>query len=120
MRLKSHLQYERNFCNLSQSIGWHAERVAASGRRRGSVCDAVLFTQKASYLVEIKSTRANSFSLANGLHGLVEVADKLPVKALIAVYFKSSHSCKGKGVWVWKVITKDLGSVKRDDRPDEI
>ena len=120
MRMKCHLQYERNYCNLMQLKGYHAERVAASGRRKGSVCDAVLFTPDASYLVEIKSTKAKSFSLKRGLHGLVERCDGLQILPLIAVYFKSAHSSKGSGHWVMKIITDKLERINVNDKSDKI
>ncbi|MBR9700194.1 hypothetical protein GOV09_07085 [Candidatus Woesearchaeota archaeon] len=75
-----------------QSEGYHSERVAASGSRRGSFCDAVLFTPGNSYLVEVKSTKTKSCSLKKGLHGLVERCEGLHILPLVAVYFKSSHS----------------------------
>ena len=120
MRLKSHLQYERNFCNLMQLKSYHAERVAASGRRKGSVCDAVLFTPDNSYLVEIKSTKAKSYSLKRGLHGLVEQCVGLHILPLVAVYFKSSHSSQGAGHWVIKIITDKIERVNIDDESDRI
>jgi len=103
-----------------QLIGYHTERVAASGRRRASVCDAVLFTGRKSYLVEVKSTKEKFFSVQKGLHGIIEACEKVNILPLIAIYFKSSHSSEGSGRWVLKIITKDLEKVKCDDRSDEI
>lgn len=120
MRLKSHLQYERDFCNVMKERGFHTERVAASGRRKGAVCDAVLFSDKRVYLVEVKSTKEKSFSLRNGLHGLLPVCSKYNLTPLIAVYFKSSHSSKGKGRWVFKIIDDELEKVNFDDGCDEL
>lgn len=119
MRLKSHLQYERDFCNLMNEQGFHTERVAASGRRKESVCDAVLFTLNKTYLVEVKSTKEKSFSLKRGLHGLLPVCSKHNVLPLLAVYFKSSHSSKGKGKWVFKIINDNLEKVSVNDGCDE-
>jgi len=89
MRLKTHLQYERNFCNEMQSKGYHTERVASSGRRRGAVCDAVLFSSTKSYLVEIKATSAKKFYLKGQLHGILEVCEKHNCLPLLAIYVKS-------------------------------
>lgn len=120
MRMKCHLQYERDFCNLMNEKGFHSERVAASGRRKNSVCDAVLFTPNNSYLVEVKSTKTESYSLKKGLHGLVERCEGLHILPLVAVYFKSIHSSQGSGRWVWKKITNDLLRVDKNDECDKL
>ncbi len=119
MRLKSHLQYERDFCNLMKSKGYHTERVAASGRRQYSVCDAVLFSKKEVFLVEVKSTREVVYRMT-GLHGIIEKALEFNITPLLAVYFKSSHSSKGEGVWVFKRLNANLSEVRRNDRSDEV
>ncbi|MGV8150865.1 MAG: hypothetical protein ACP5NV_04005 [Candidatus Woesearchaeota archaeon] len=119
MRLKSHLQYERDFCNLMKSKGFHTERVAASGRRQYSVCDAVLFSKKEVFLVEVKSTREVVYRMT-GLHGIIEKALEFNITPLLAVYFKSSHSSKGEGVWVFKRLNANLSEVRRNDRSDEV
>jgi len=120
MKLKSHLQYERDFCNMMKTAGFHTERVAASGRRKGSVCDAVLFTSGNCFLVEVKSTRHKFFDLSGGLHGIVEACEGRNVLPLIAVYFKSHHSSEGPGRWVLKVINKELRRIDKHDRSEEI
>lgn len=119
MRLKSHLQYERDFCNMMKERGFHTERVAASGRRQYSVCDAVLFTKKEVFLVEVKSTRENVFRI-NGLHGIAEKATEFNIIPLLAVYFKSSHSSKGQGCWIIKRLNDSVLEVRKDDRSDEV
>jgi Holliday junction resolvase len=105
---------------MMKERGFHTERVAASGRRKGAVCDAVLFTLNKTYLVEVKSTREKSFSLRRGLHGLLPVCSKFNVLPLIAVYFKSSHSSRGKGRWVLKVINENMEKVSINDGCDEL
>ena len=115
--LKSQLQYERDFCNLMDSLGHHAERVAASGRRKNSVCDTVLLTSKSTYLVEVRATKEKKYKLAN-LHGLVEVAKKFNIPSLIAVRFKGN--CHLPGRWVHKVITNELSEVGFYDESDPI
>lgn len=119
MRLKTHLQYERDFCNLMKEEGYHTERVAASGRRKHSVCDLILFSKKEVFMVEVKSTKEAKFRV-HGLHGVVEKALEFNVVPLLVVYFKSSHSSKGKGCWVMKRLDKEIMEVRKDDRSDEV
>lgn len=119
MRLKTHLQYERDFCNMMKDKGFHTERVAASGRRKYSVCDVILFSKSAVFMVEVKSTASDKFRMT-GLHGVIEKAIEFNVQALLAVYFKSSHSSKGSGKWVLKRLNSDLKEVTKNDRSDEI
>lgn len=119
MRLKSHLQYERDFCNMMKEKGYHTERVAASGRRQYSVCDAVLFSKKEVFLVEVKSTREVVYRMT-GLHGIIEKATEFNIVPLIAVYFKSPHSSKGQGCWVIKRLNANLLEVRKDDKCDEL
>lgn len=82
LTLKSQLQYERDFCNMMCDVGHHAERVSASGKRKKSVCDAVLITLIKTYLVEVKATQEKVFYV-RGLHGLVEVAQKYNITPII-------------------------------------
>ena len=119
MRLKSHLQYERDFCNLMKERGFHTERVAASGRRKYSVCDVVLFSKTKTFLVEVKSTAEDKFRM-RGLHGIIEKASEFNIGSLLAVYFKSSHSSQGSGKWVLKLLNSELKEVTKNDRSDEI
>lgn len=119
MRLKSHLQYERDFCNLMKERGFHTERVAASGRRKYSVCDVVLFSKTKTFLVEVKSTASDKFRMT-GLHGIIEKASEFNICSLLAVYFKSSHSSQGSGKWVLKLLNSELKEVTKNDRSDEI
>ena len=119
MRLKSHLQYERDFCNLMKERGFHTERVAASGRRQYSVCDAVLFSKKETFLIEVKSTREVVYRMT-GLHGIIEKAIEFNIVPLLAVYFKSSHSSQGQGQWVFKRLNDSVKEVRKNDRSDEI
>lgn len=119
MRLKSHLQYERDFCNLMKEQGFHTERVAASGRRKYSVCDVILFSKEKVYLVEVKSTAEEKFKM-RGLHGIIEKANEFNISPLLAVYFKSSHSSQGSGKWVLKLLNSELKEVTKNDRSDEI
>jgi Holliday junction resolvase len=119
MKLKSHLQYERDFCNLMDEKGFHTERVAASGRRRYSVCDVILFSKFRVFMVEVKSTGLAKFRV-KGLHGVVEKALEFNVMPLLAVYFKSSHSSQGSGKWVLKLLDKEVKEVTNNDRSDEI
>ena len=107
MRLKSHLQYERDFCNLMKERGFHTERVAASGRRRYSVCDLIMFSKDEVFMVEVKSTKESKFRM-RGLHGVIEIANEYNVVPLLAVYFKSSHSSQGKGCWVLKRLDENI------------
>lgn len=119
MKLKSHLQYERDFCNMMKEKGYHTERVAASGRRKYSVCDVILFSKSSVFMVEVKSTASPKFRMT-GLHGVVEKALEFNVIPLLAVYFKSSHSSQGKGKWVLKLLDKEVKEVTNNDRSDEI
>ena len=119
MKLKSHLQYERDFCNLMDEKDFHTERVAASGRRKHSVCDVILFSKSTVFMVEVKSTGLTKFRVKR-LHGVVEKALEFNVMPLLAVYFKSSHSSQGKGKWVLKLLDKEVKEVTDNDRSDEI
>ena len=119
MRLKTHLQYERDFCNLMKEQGYHTERVAASGRRKFSVCDLIMFSKHEVFMVEVKSTKEAKFRI-HGLHGVVEIASEYNVVPLLAVYFKSSHSSYGKGGWVMKRLDREIMEVRKDDRSDEV
>ena len=116
-KLKSQLQYERDFCNLVCGKGYHSERVAASGRRILSVCDAVVITYKMTYLTEVRATKKKVYKIAN-LHGLVEIALKYNILSLLAVRFKGN--CHKPGRWVWKVITPELKKVEFNDESDNI
>lgn len=119
MRLKTHLQYERDFCNIMKDRGFHTERVAASGRRKHSVCDLILFSKQEVFMVEVKSTKEVKFRM-RGLHGVIEIAQEYNVVLLLAVYFKSSHSSQGSGKWVLKRLDKEVKEVTKNDRSDEI
>lgn len=117
LTLKSQLQYERDFCNMMCDVGYHAERVSASGKRKKSVCDAVLITIIKTYLVEVKATQEKVFYL-RGLHGLVEVAERFNIKSLLAVRFKGNSHKPGK--WVLKIITPDLNKINFEDESDKL
>jgi len=117
LTLKSQLQYERDFCNIMCNIGNHAERVAASGKRKKSVCDAVVITMIRTYLAEVKATKKKTFYV-KGLHGLVEVSEKFNIKPILAVRFKGN--CHNPGRWVWKIITPHLNKVVFEDESDTI
>ena len=119
MRLKTHLQYERDFCNMMKEKGFHAERVAASGRRKYSVCDVILFSKTEVFMVEVKSTASDVFRV-KGLRGVIEKSAEFNVIPLLAVYFKSTHSSQGKGRWVMKRLDKNVKEVCKNDRSDEI
>jgi Holliday junction resolvase len=99
--------------------GYHTERVAASGRRKFSVCDLIMFSKQEVFMVEVKSTREVKFRI-KGLHGVVETATDYKVVPLLAIYFKSSHSSMGKGCWVMKRLDKQLVEVRKDDRSDQV
>lgn len=117
LKIKSQLQYERDFCNLMCQQGHHAERVASSGKRFLSVCDSVLITKNNTYLVEVKATKEKSFKL-RGLHGNVETAIKFNIKPLIAVRFKGNSHNPGK--WVIKIISPNLNKVTIQDGSDKL
>jgi Holliday junction resolvase len=117
LTLKSQLQYERDFCNLMCDLGYHAERVSASGKRKKSVCDAVVITPIKTYLVEVKATKEKVFYL-HGLHGITEVAQKYNVLPLLAVRFKGNSHKKGK--WVCKIITPNLNKITIENEPDKL
>jgi len=117
LTIKSQLQYERDFCNLMCELGHHAERVSSSGKRKLSVCDAVLITLLKTYLVEVKATKEKSFKI-KGLHGNVEVANKFNILPLIAVRFKGN--CHKPGRWVWKIITPNINKINFEDESDKI
>jgi Holliday junction resolvase len=56
--------------------GYHTERVAASGRRQYSVCDAVIYSlKKIVFLVEVKSTTEKLFKKNDWASWIIE---KLP------------------------------------------
>ncbi len=116
MKLKCHLQYERDFCNLMASRGYHTERIASSGRRKKSVCDAVMFSKNESFLVEIKSTSKNVMRL-DKLHGIIEKANEFNITPLLVVYFKSKHSSEGKGKWIMKRLN-GITKVLKNDQSD--
>jgi len=99
--------------------GYHTERVAASGRRKHSVCDVILFSKSAVFMVEVKSTASEKFRI-KGLHGVIEKSAEFNVVPLLAVYFKSPHSSQGSGKWVLKRLNQDLKEVTKNDRSDEI
>ena len=104
---------------MMKEQGFHTERVAASGRRKYSVCDLIMFSKNEVFMVEVKSTKEEKFRM-RGLHGIVETALDYNVIPLLAVYFKSSHSSKGSGKWVLKRLNSDLKEVTKNDRSDEI
>ena len=118
MRLKSHLQYERDYCNMMNEQGFHTERVAASGRRKKSVCDAITFKYGWVYLTEIKSTKQIKY-VYKPKEELMAVSQKHSIPVLLAVYFKSSHSSQGKGRWVLKKVFGVM-EVTKDDESDRI
>jgi Holliday junction resolvase len=118
MRLKSHLQYERDFCTMMQEKGFHTERVAASGRRRDSVCDVITFRAGLVYLTEIKSTKFEKY-IFRPKQELLDVGSSQSVPILLAVYFKSEHSSKGKGVWVLKRVFGRT-EVCKNDKSDRL
>jgi Holliday junction resolvase len=99
--------------------GFHTERVAASGRRKHSVCDLIMFSKNEVFMVEVKSTKEKKFRIRE-LHGVIEIAQEYNVIPLLAVYFKSSHSSKGKGCWVMKRLNENIMEVSKDDRSDEV
>ena len=116
MKLKCHLQYERDYCNLMQSKGFHTERVAASGRRKLSVCDTITMRAGHVYLTEIKSTKFEKY-IFYPKQELLNVSATHSIPILLAIYFKSSHSSKGKGNWVFKRIFGRT-EVTKDDKSD--
>lgn len=118
MGYKQQLQYERDYCNMICDRGIHAERVASSGARRKSVCDAITFSLKSAYLTEIKSTKKKVFKFID-THGIFSKANSLLIECLLCIYFKSSHSSKGKGRWVIKKIYSTEMVVRCDDECDE-
>jgi Holliday junction resolvase len=99
--------------------GFHTERVAASGRRKHSVCDLIMFSKSEVFMVEVKSTKEAKFRM-RGLHGVIEIAQEYNVVPLLAVYFKSSHSFQGKGCWVLKRLDENVMEVRKDDRSDKV
>lgn len=117
LTLKSQLQYERDFCNMMCELGNHAERVAASGKRYSSVCDAVLITFMKTYLVEVKATKEKIFYV-KGLHGIVEVAQKYNISPVLAVRFKGN--CHKPGRWVLKIITPEINKINFEDESDKL
>ena len=83
------------------------------------MCDAVCFTLTAVYLTEVKATHAKKYAYKD-TKDLIVTAEKVNVKALLAVYFKSTHSSQGKGRWVYKILDNKQMAVRKDDRPDNI
>ena len=112
-------QYEREFCEYAESIGFHAERVAGSGLRKKSVCDVVLIRDGQSYLVEVKSTREKTFYVSDKrdtrerLDELINAAKKSGAIPLLAVRFKSKGRRK---TWVVKVLSSKISKVPRNDK----
>jgi len=104
---------------MMKERGFHTERVAASGRRKYSVCDVILFSKSEAFMVEVKSTSLERFDM-KGLHGVIEKAVEFNVVPLLAVYFKSSHSSKGTGVWVMKRLDESIKEIRKDDRSDKV
>ena len=119
LNAKSQLQYERDFCDMMHGLGWHAERVASSGKRQLSVCDAVLFTASASYLTEVKATRKVRFVFEDD-NNIVGTAQRVGIRGLLAIYFKSSHSSQGKGNWVFKILNENRTVVNKNDKSDGV
>ena len=112
-------QYEREFCEYSEKEGFHAERVAGSGRREKSVCDIVLVKDGQGYLVEVKSTKDKTYYVSNipntraRLNELIKVSKKSGAIPLLAVRFK--HRGRKK-VWVVKLLSSNLSKITRDGK----
>ncbi|GBC75047.1 hypothetical protein HRbin06_00358 [archaeon HR06] len=108
--------YEREFCDFVITKGYHAERIAGSGLRRESVCDAVLIKDGKAYLVEIKSTRDKVYYLSDKqgvrerIKELIKVSKKCGAIPLLAVRFK------GKNKWVVKRLNYRLKKVDSRDK----
>ena len=111
--------YERELSKYARTFGFHGERVAGSGRGRKSVCDVVLLKDGHAYLVEVKSTRDNTFYVSNNpktkprLQKLIKVSEKCGATPILAVRFK--HRGKRK-TWVIKELREKLTKVNSEEK----
>ena len=84
--------YERVFSNWLCINGHHAERTAASGAARLSVCDIVGIIDQVTYLIEIKRCKSNKLRLQpreiKQLNRLLDVCEKHKLKALLVIKWK--------------------------------
>ena len=103
-------RYEREFADMQCSKGYHCERVAGSGSAKEAVCDCVLFRDKTSYLVEIKTTIHETFyvrsHIRQQLERMQQTAIKQQIHALLAVKFKHRG-------WKEFIITETIPEVIR-------
>lgn len=110
-------RYEREFCEYAENRGYHAERVAGSGFRKDSVCDAVLIKDGQGYLVEIKSTKDGTFYVSDNLgtrqrlNTLMRVAKKSGAIPLLAVRFKKRGKRK---TWIVKMLSSEFDKISRN------
>lgn len=84
-------RYERKLADKLELEGWHVERVASSGKRRNSVCDLVGIKDGVSHLIEVKSRKGKIFytkPYREDLITLIEIANKVKAKPMLAVLFK--------------------------------
>jgi Holliday junction resolvase len=108
------VRYERELCEYAEPLGYHAERVAGSGRGRLSVCDIVLMKDGRGYLVEVKSTRNDTYYVSDKpetrqrLQDLINVSEKCEATPLLAVRFKRRGKRRR---WVIKKLDENLSRV---------
>lgn len=113
------VRYERELCKDAETLGFHCERVAGSGRGRRSVCDVVLIKDGKGYLVEVKSTRDTTFYVSDKpdtkrrLRDLIRVSKQCGATPILAVRFK--HRGKRR-TWVIKELTEKLTKVNSEEK----
>jgi len=113
--MRSGVKYEREFCRYAEEKGYHAERVAGSGKLSFSVCDVVLIKDGKPYLVEVKSTNKEIYYISSKPQSrrkiirLIEVAEKYGAVPLIAVWFKRRK-------WVVVKASKDRQKIVREEK----
>ena len=112
------VRYERELCEYSETLGYHGERVAGSGRGRRSVCDVVLIKKRRAYLVEVKSTKNDTYYVSDKpetrqrLKSLINVSENCGATPLLAVRFKRRGKRRS---WVIKKLEEDLSKVNSQD-----
>ena len=70
-------RYENEFVKKMIAEGHHCERIAGSGSGRNAVCDAILFKEGKTYLVEVKATKEPKLYLRANIKEQLERMKKI-------------------------------------------
>ncbi|MFC1774993.1 hypothetical protein ACFLZN_01610 [Nanoarchaeota archaeon] len=93
MAIVHNKRYERQFVHMMCESGYHAERIADSGKGKYSVCDCILFKEGISYLVEVKATKFPVFVVnkyaREQFQKMIDVCSKNHIVPLLAIRFKN-------------------------------